>query len=233
MRKTALWIAEFLMLMLAIAWPQAPVGAQETSKQEWHVDKLRLESLDSDNLTGEERCQATWNILWPHIKSGVPEAKVWLSFLLLPLPHGDAITLPGRYSNSDNLRDGITVIANTLGDELDDHKEPSGGLSLKEAFYGHALVYLSDEALNEAFPDRKLRQFQDEKFLRCLAIKGILDEPIRDCAESAIEAGIIPSFDGFVAKIDSLLATNNKPTCVFHQTNSIMSNQLNNKKDEQ
>lgn len=204
--------ALFCLLNTCVFFVSA-VAAQDSS--EWLADKTKLEDvMASEEINDEERCETVWNILWPWAKKGNYEARRWLTMLLLPMFHGNSITMPTGKEN--RLRDGVIMAAYSLSNTVSKNKEEGIAYSLDEAATSRALTFLIDESLKRAFPDKDPKYFRDEDFLKCIAYRGIFDEPIEQCVSSAVEGGLFPTFEEYASGIDEAIAEGKKAKCNFN-----------------
>lgn len=151
----------------------------------WASDKSRLEAL-----VNEGRCEEYWNLLWPWAKKGNYEARYYLSSLLISFPYGDRICSPGSHCD----------LVSTFYDSV--------------VFAIHSSGYKKDKAFNN-FADSLYEMFGfsrsvgGQKFLDCLKQKSP-----RDCAAVAVSENVVPSFEEYAYRIDSLIAKGAKSTCI-------------------
>jgi hypothetical protein len=184
--KPTEWSHEMRVFILAIfLLISLPALAEEPS---WESDKASLEALSSQNLSDDERCGATWGILWPWAKKGNLEARERLYFYTLMMPHNDVIQMPGSHGDfASRLYDGLILAVHS-----------SGAQYKKDIYVDLVKGFLSDLGLERT------------KFYRCFK-----DEQTEDCARVAVEEGLVPSFEDFSTDIEMFLAQGKKQTCFY------------------
>jgi hypothetical protein len=195
MKKHNFRLVVLSALALCCAVPSLVI-AQDDS--EWLADKARLEKLRSENLTNEELCQKTWDILWSWSKKGNLEARAWLFFLLLPPgSHADVLHMPGRSGDYlTKIRDGLILAAHSSGVEYENKR-------YNERHYGITYSF---------FSEMPVKNIGGDTFLKCIALSQS-----KDCAQIAVDKKLVPSFENYAAEIDALLTQGMKPSCSFHR----------------
>ena len=131
----------FILALLGAFFP-IPVQAQEAKqRQQWAEFKERLENLSAEDLTDEERCQATWDMLWPEAKKGNLEARAWLFQIIMPWPHMVILLMPGKQQDIiTRFRDGLINRPRDPAPSGSLAREPLGKLVRRLAHNGSLLL---------------------------------------------------------------------------------------------
>ena len=145
---------------------------------------------NASDMTDEERCQGTWDILWSWSKRGNLEARAGL---LLTMAMADR-EMPGRSGDSiSRMRDATVLAVHSLGVSGAEGETVTSFLKGLEQ-YGSATAR--------------------EKFFACAS-----EAPSQDCARIAVDEKLVPPFEHYVAEVDLFLAQGQKSTCSYKGAN--------------
>ena len=160
----------------------------------WSTDRKHVEGILKSGNVDENLCQDAWGTLWSWAKRGNLDARAMLSFYLLPPPYMSIILMPGRSSDYiSRTRDALVVSTHSVGGHLDEQQE--------DDFYYSLLTSLYSEL--------PFRNIGGAKVLMCLQEKRS-----STCADVAVKAKLVPSFDVYAAEVDALVAQGLKAKCL-------------------
>ena len=177
-----------MILALLVLALNTPAIADDMAS--WENEAGNLQKLLSNKaLPNNEKCQKTWDLLWPQAKEGNLEAREHLFFFSLAMPHNDTLQMPGSGNNFiARMHDGLILAVH------------SAGVQYKQEIYV--------DVAEGFFTDLGLEKTE---FYKCF--KQNLST---DCSRLAVEEGLVPSFDEFAANIDFFVEQGRKPQCLFN-----------------
>lgn len=200
-----------LKILFLITFILLPSFSYASDKNVKNLDGLTkiIHGLDKQDLSEEKKCEIIWNTLWPEVKNNNLAAKLYLYFFLVPLPHMDSIKMPGT---ENFVYDAAVLALHTLKELKSKYFKEN---EINNLDYSYLLLFLSDEGLRKAFPEEDAKIFEDEYLLKCLAMKGIIQQSANECFSSAIKNGPFPTFEEYITTIDQRIASGKKPVCTF------------------
>lgn len=131
-----------------------------------------------------------WEVLWSEAKAGDLEARAILFFFMIPPPHIPRLTPPGSTGDLVSRKRDIAIMA------------------------VHSQAY--DGPFERGYRDLAYDQFVSagfdyppgtSDFMKCVKASG------DNCADIAVKAGLVPSFEDFAKQIDAMAAAGMKSTC--------------------
>lgn len=144
----------------------------------------------------EDRCSDFWDILWPLAKQGNREARSSLIVLLIPFPHIDQIFAPGNEGDLISTLRDATIF----------------GIHFAESLDGELLDIYSDTIFRLAQDMGFEHREEGKKYLACMK-----EKPFKNCANIAVNGGLIPSFESYAKQIDLFMVNGIKSSCDQHR----------------
>jgi|GEM_PF-3366602 len=158
------------------------------------------QNISRAKLLDSEKCQLNWDLAWPWAKRGNLQARAMI-YALLTIPKRQRLVMPGLPTDDLSLfRDTIILYVHSLGFQYEDVVDEdilsvSGEMA---AFHQGEIGRLY------SVPSARLRACIKAAHSR---------EAAQQCAEVAVDEGIVPSFESYAAEVDALIAQGLRPTC--------------------
>ncbi len=152
---------------------------------EW-LDKTR----NAPRLLQAKDCADLWNVLWPEAKAGDLEARAILFYFMIPPPDLTFLYAPGNSGDLVSRQRDITTMA-VHSQAYDGPFEPGYRDLVYERFVSAGFAI----------------SLKGDQFLECVKTSG------DNCADIAVKAKLVPSFEDFAKQIDAMTAAGMKSTC--------------------
>lgn len=147
--------------------------------------------------------QDTWDELWPQAKAGDMKARGKLYALILGIPHMSRLVPPGSSPDLMTAIRHLVILEVHLVDYWNQqHPKPQD--KLPETDTETLRVYFRNNFFLQVGFDLSPR---GKRFLKCAALQS------GGCANQAVEDGLVPSFDEYIAQIDQHVENGAKASC--------------------
>lgn len=185
-----------LRLFLFIVFVSFHVQAFAESEGDWAKEKEKLGSV-----TGDGACQEKWNILWDWSKRGNLEARYLLFLMILSPPEMDLLIPPGYTNDIASRNYHLTVLATHLCRYVPSLDEGNSEGSILNDFYIYS--HFDESGAGKEF----LKSYKAAE---------------KNCADIAVQEGLVPSFDDYTKQIDRMLSLGKVPSCVSFNKEQLM-----------
>lgn len=148
------------------------------------------QTKNGKRLADAKDCADFWNIFWPAAKAGDLEARAILFYLMIPPPDMSFLYAPGNSGDLISRQRDINVMA-------------VHSIDYSGPFEPHYRELALEQFISAGFdfPPGK------SKFLECVKKGG------KGCADIAVKARLVPSFEEFARQIDAMTAAGMKSSC--------------------
>lgn len=162
---------------------------------QWQKDSAKKVQTDA------EKCQAMWDFFWPWAKRGNIQARAAF-YVFMTLPRRYRLNFPTSSSDFASLmRDAMIFQVHSAGIQYDETADED----IRSEYSGMAEFYEKQISFWDGL--------NGGSYLACIK-KANSRDTAQMCAKTAVQEGLVPSFEDYAKEIDFLIAQGLRPLCV-------------------